>query len=81
MNKIILIVICLLSFYGINAQSLPPGSYTSTNKKAIKYYEEGKKYYEVRKDKEAEEVLLKCLKEDDNFVEAHSALAFLFMEH
>ncbi|MBL7895416.1 MAG: PD40 domain-containing protein [Bacteroidia bacterium] len=81
MKKIILIVICLLSFYGINAQSLPPGSYTSTNKKAIKYYEEGKKYYEVRKDKEAEEVLLKCLKEDDNFVEAHSALAFLFMEH
>lgn len=81
MNKIILIVICLLSFYGINAQSLPPGSYTSTNKKAIKYYEEGKKFYEVRKDKEAEEVLLKCLKEDDNFVEAHSALAFLFMEH
>lgn len=81
MNKIILIIICLLSFYGINAQSLPPGSYTSTNKKAIKYYEEGKKYYEVRKDKEAEEVLLKCLKEDDNFVEAHSALAFLFMEH
>lgn len=81
MKKIILIVICLLSYYGINAQSLPPGSYTSTNKKAIKYYEEGKKFYEVRKDKEAEEVLLKCLKEDDNFVEAHSALAFLFMEH
>lgn len=65
----------------IKSQSLPPGSYTSTNKKAIKYYEEGKKFYEVRKDKEAEEVLLKCLKEDDNFVEAHSALAFLMMEH
>lgn len=58
-----------------------PGSYTSTNKKAIKYYEEGKKYYEIRKDKEAEETLLKALKEDDNFVEAHSALAFLLVEH
>ena len=59
--------------------SLPPGTYTSSNKKAIKFYEEGKKNYEVRKDKEAEELLKKALKEDDNFVEAHSALAFLLM--
>lgn len=59
--------------------SLPPGTYTSQNKKAIKYYEEGKKYYEVRRDKEAEEALTKALKEDDNFVEAHSALAYLLM--
>src|SRR5438105_6749014 len=57
--------------------SLPPGMNTSTNKKAIKFYEEGKKYFEVRKDKEAEELLTKALKEDDNFVEAHSALAYL----
>jgi len=81
MKKIFLTILILLSSLMIKSQSLPPGSYTSTNKKAIKYYEEGKKFYEVRKDKEAEEVLLKCLKEDDNFVEAHSALAFLMMEH
>lgn len=60
--------------------SLPPGTYTSTNKKAIKLFEEGKKYYEVRKDEEAEKLLNKALQEDPNFVEAHSALAYLLME-
>jgi len=81
MKKIFLTLISLVLSVVLQAQSLPPGTYTSTNKKAIKLYEEGKKYYEVRKDKEAEEVLLKALKEDDNFIEAHSAIAFLLMEH
>lgn len=81
MLKKMLIICCVFAAFVASSQSLPPGSYTSTNKKAIKYYEEGKKYYEVRRDKEAEEVLLKALKEDDNFVEAHSAIAFLLMEH
>ncbi len=60
--------------------ALPPGTYTSTNKKAIKFYEEGKKNYEVRKDEEAEKLLNKAIQEDPNFVEAHSALAYLLME-
>lgn len=81
MKKVIILVLNLLMGVFVNAQTLPPGSYTSTNKKAIKLYEEGKKYYEGRKDKEAEEVLIKTLKEDDNFIEAHSAIAFLLMEH
>jgi outer membrane protein OmpA-like peptidoglycan-associated protein len=79
--KIIFIFcLCFLSIANLQSQgNLPPGTYTSSNKKAIKFYEEGKKYYEVRRDKEAEEVLKKALKEDDNFVEAHSALAYLLM--
>lgn len=79
--KLVLIIcVAFLSTANLYSQgSLPPGTYTSSNKKAIKYYEEGKKYYEVRRDKEAEEVLKKALKEDDNFVEAHSALAYLLM--
>lgn len=81
MKRISLIILAILLNVFANAQTLPPGSYTSTNKKAIKYYEEGKKYYEYRKDKEAEEVLLKAIKEDDNFVEAHSALAYMLLEH
>jgi outer membrane protein OmpA-like peptidoglycan-associated protein len=72
--------VCFLSITDLYSQgNLPPGTYTSSNKKAIKFYEEGKKYYEVRRDKEAEEVLKKALKEDDDFVEAHSALAYLLM--
>ena len=81
MKKYFLFIISVFLSIHFSAQTLPPGSYTSTNKKAIKLYEEGKKYYEVRKDKEAEEVLIKALKEDDNFIEAHSAIAFLLMEH
>lgn len=77
---LIFVFLFILSITNIFPQgSLPPGTYTSQNKKAIKYYEEGKKYYEVRKDKEAEDLLKKALKEDDSFVEAHSALAYLLM--
>ena len=82
MTKHIFITI-LLSFLFIatNAQnSLPPGTYTSVNKKAIKFYEDGKKFYEIRKDVDAEKLLNKAIQEDPNFVEAHSALAYLLME-
>jgi outer membrane protein OmpA-like peptidoglycan-associated protein/tetratricopeptide (TPR) repeat protein len=78
-HKIIFIFLIAFILNAFSQGNLPPGTYTSSNKKAIKYYEEGKKYYEVRKDKEAEELLTKAIKEDDNFVEAHSALAFLLM--
>ena len=36
------------------AQSLPPGSYSSTNKKAIALYEEGKKMLDIRNYEKAE---------------------------
>ncbi len=70
----------LLTFNFFPQGSLPPGTYTSTNKKAIKYFEEGKKNYEVRKDAEAEKCLLKAIAEDKTFVEPHIALAYLYME-
>lgn len=72
----------LILFIGLHFQAqnnLPPGTYSTTNKKAIKYYEEGKQFFSIQKDVEAEKVLLKALKEDDNFIEAHSALGYLYM--
>jgi len=60
--------------------NLSPGTYTSTNKKAIKHFEEGRKYYEARKDAEAEKHLLKAIEKDKNFVEPHVAIAYLYME-
>ena len=42
--------------------NLPPGSYTSTNKKAIKHLEEGKKEFELKKDDDAEKNFLKAIK-------------------
>lgn len=82
MKKSILLYFIILAFLPAFSQnSLQPGTYTSTNKKAIKYYEDGKKFYDIRKDKEAEENMNKALKEDPNFVEAHSFIAFLLMEY
>jgi outer membrane protein OmpA-like peptidoglycan-associated protein/Tol biopolymer transport system component len=56
---------------------LPPGEYSSKNKKAIKYYQEGEKYFQMRKDSEAEKELEKAVKEDPLFIEAHMAYAQL----
>lgn len=81
MKHFITIIILVFSIQHFYAQgNLPPGTYSSVNKKAIKYYEEGKKNYETRKDVDAEKNLNKCLQEDPNFIEAHSALAYLLME-
>lgn len=81
MRQNILLFIFTISTYLMFSQgSLPPGTYSSSNKKAIKFYEEGKKCYEMRKDDEAEKLLNKALNEDQNFIEAHSALAYLLME-
>ena len=71
-------LVLVLIFFGTFSKAqkpLPPGEYTSTNKKAIKYYEEGQKYFQIRKDAEAEKELVKAIKEDDNFIEAHVAYA------
>ena len=61
------------------SQSMPPGTYTSTNKKAIKYYEESKQMFQVRKDIEAEKLVKKAIEEDPNFLEAHSAYGQLLL--
>lgn len=61
------------------AQGLPPGSYTSTNKKAIKYFDDSKKMFQVRKDAEAEKLIKKAIEEDPQFIEAHSAYADFLM--
>lgn len=73
-------IISILLNQAVAQTNLPPGTYTSVNKKAIRFYEEGKKNYETRKDVEAEKFLNKAIQEDINFVEAHSALAYLLME-
>ena len=68
------------AYYLSAQQSLPPGMYTSTNKKAIKHQQEGKIAYESHKDADAEKNFLKAIEEDKNFVEPHIAIAYLYME-
>lgn len=72
-------LILFISTYSFS-QSLPPGTYTSTNKKAIKFFEEAKLDYELKKDTEAEKLLNKTLQEDPNFVEAHMLYGYLLLE-
>jgi len=80
-RKIYFILYAFLFFLNqslyVPAQNTP---YTSTNKKAIRLYEEGKKFYQVYKYEQAIELLLKCLKEDPQFLEAYLALAQVYAE-
>ncbi len=75
LSHIVVGLLCIVSFSVMAQKPLPPGEYTSKNKKAIKYYEEGQKYYQMRKDLEAEKELEKAIKEDPLFIEAHMAYA------
>ncbi len=78
---IILLAFNFLFFaYTFSQQYMPPGSYTSTNKKAIKHLEEGKKNYEIHKDDEAEKSFNKALSEDPNFVEAMMGLTYIYID-
>lgn len=60
---------------------MAPGTYTSTNKKAIKQHDQGKKNFEFKKDKEAEKFFLKAIELDPTFVEPHMALGYLYADH
>lgn len=69
----------VVSFTNFFAQSYPPGMYSSSNKKAIKYFEESKKMFQYHKDEEAEKLIKKAIEEDGQFIEALSAYADFMM--
>jgi len=56
-------------------QNLPPGQLTSTNKKAVKLFNEAKRFYDGRQDGRAEEALKKAIRQDQNFMEPHMLMA------
>jgi outer membrane protein OmpA-like peptidoglycan-associated protein len=81
MNRVvqILILVLLVGFSNIGfAQREKPVS--STNKKAIKLYKEGKAYYDARKNELAELSFLEALGKDPNFIEAELLLAYVYTE-
>jgi outer membrane protein OmpA-like peptidoglycan-associated protein len=82
MNVIRFSFLCFLIQFTLFSQSnLPPGTYTSSNKKAIKKLEKGKKNFEFKKDEDAEKDFLKAISIDSNFVEPHMALGYLYADH
>jgi outer membrane protein OmpA-like peptidoglycan-associated protein/tetratricopeptide (TPR) repeat protein len=75
--RITIVIILFLSYLGANAQ-LPPGEYTSLNKKAIQNYEMALKYYNQQNDEKAKEECGKAIEKDANFIEPHLLLAEIY---
>lgn len=79
MNKIrhILSLILVLVF---TSCSVAQTEVSSTNKKAVKLFNEGKGYYDARNNELAELSLLGALEKDPNFVEAELLLAYVYTD-
>ena len=78
MKRVFLVftLLLLLSNFLFSQGNLPPGTYTSTNKKAIEHFKEARKCLESKGDLVcAEKNFLEALKKDPNFVEAIMGLA------
>ena len=72
--KISSILICLLISIVCKAQ-LPPGQYTTTNKRAIASFQEGLQLFNSHNDEKAKEALLKAIEKAPEFIEPHLVLA------
>lgn len=74
-----LIILFSVAVFSVTAQNpMPPGQYTSTNKKAIKFLNEGREAFEQKKDDVAEKAFLRAIEEDKNFIEPTLGLANLY---
>ncbi|MFN5458788.1 MAG: OmpA family protein [Bacteroidota bacterium] len=62
------------------AQNLPPGTYTSTNKKAIKYFKKAEKAISSGNNIDAEAYCQKTISSDANFAEAYTMLGYIYMD-
>ncbi|MES2396684.1 MAG: tetratricopeptide repeat protein, partial [Bacteroidota bacterium] len=79
MKKFIVIALVLFTILSCKAQ-MPPGEYTSKNKKAIALFESALEYYNARNDAKAMEELKKAIEKDPAFIEPHYLLAQIYTE-
>lgn len=68
---------CLLAFTCCRAQ-LPPGEYTTTNKKAIATFQNALKLFQSGNDEKAKEELSKAIEKAPDFIEPHLLLAEIY---
>ncbi len=54
--------------------------FSTENKKAIKFFQEGLRYYDNKMNSEAEELFLKAIKADGRFIEAHILLGDTYFD-
>lgn len=77
MKHTLILIALLLALFSCKAQ-LPPGEYTSKNKKAVALFEQAMKLYNQQKDDECMATLAKAIEKDSNFIEPHLLMAELY---
>lgn len=77
--KHLFFLITFIFLFSCKAQ-LPPGVYTSTNKKAIACFENAIKFFDARQDDKAKLELAKAIEKDSTFIEPHLLLAQMMVE-
>jgi outer membrane protein OmpA-like peptidoglycan-associated protein len=79
MNKLFK-ALSLILIIGFTNCSMAQSKISSTNKKAIKAYEEGRGYYDMRNNQLAELSLQEAIAKDPNFIEAELMLAYVYTD-
>lgn len=74
MKQRLLLLLAIAGMISCKAQ-LPPGEYSSTNKKAISSFQTALKLYESRQDQKAMTELANAMTKDPNFIEPHLLMA------
>lgn len=77
MKKFIVIALVLFTIHSCKAQ-MPPGEYSTKNKKAIALFESALKYYDARNEEKTMLELFKAIDKDPLFIEPHLLLADIY---
>lgn len=80
MNKLPKTLFTFYFLFFIFHFSFAQPAYSSKSKKAIKYYEEATKFYDLREKENAKSSLLKSIEQDNLFVEAHMLLSYIYSD-
>jgi outer membrane protein OmpA-like peptidoglycan-associated protein/Tol biopolymer transport system component len=76
------LLLCWLGFSSLSLQAQPGGlkKYYSTNKSAIRDFEDGRKQYDSRQDVKAIKLMESAIQKDSNFIDAWMVLAQIYMD-
>jgi outer membrane protein OmpA-like peptidoglycan-associated protein/Tol biopolymer transport system component len=74
-------IISFLLLIVLAGSAIAQPNLTTDNKKAIKFYQAGKQYYDARNNELAELNFLSALEKDPNFAEAELLLAYVYTEN
>lgn len=70
----------LLGVFFFSCSTSKAQNYTSQDRKAVKLFEEAKTYYQKREIDKTKELLLEAVEKDNQFIEALTLLAYIYMD-